>query len=194
VAHAQPVDLLKMGCQQLRIGGQPDDPVTMSQLSEDAAVRRLADRLGFGLAGEALLKAQQRGLTSMLEQYLSRGDGDAGADQTPPPEMPWIPRPKKVAGNRPAEYERKAWRQQMRQQREQLILWWLDRMVGADDQLRERATWFWHGHFATSIRKVRMASLMLRQNQTLRRLALGHFPPLAQAMIMRTRCRIAPLP
>jgi len=142
VAHAQPVDLLKMGCQQLRIGGQPDDPVTMSQLSEDAAVRRLADRLGFGLAGEALLEAQQRGLTSMLEQYLSRGDGDAGVDQTPPPEMPWITRPKKVAGNRPAEYERKAWRQQMRQQREQLILWWLDRMVGADDQLRERATWF----------------------------------------------------
>jgi hypothetical protein len=88
VAHAQPVDLLKMGCQQLRIGGQPDDPVTMSQLSEDAAVRRLADRLGFGLAGEALLEAQQRGLTSMLEQYLSRGDGDAGVDQTPPPEMP----------------------------------------------------------------------------------------------------------
>ena len=57
-------------------------------------------------------------------------------------------------------------------------------MVGADDQLRERATWFWHGHFATSIRKVRMATLMLRQNLTLRRLALGHFPPLAQAMII----------
>jgi hypothetical protein len=57
-------------------------------------------------------------------------------------------------------------------------------MVGANDQLRERAAWFWHGHFATSIRKVRMASLMLRQNQTLRRLALGHFPSLAQAMII----------
>lgn len=156
----------------------------MSQLSEDAAVRRVGDRLGFGLAGDALLEAQQRGLTAMLAQYLSRGDGDAGADQAPPPELPWIPRPKKVAGNKPPEDERKAWRQQMRQQREQLVLWWLDRMVGADDQLRERATWFWHGHFATSIRKVRMATLMLRQNLTLRRLALGHFPPLAQAMII----------
>lgn len=155
----------------------------MSQLSEDAAVRRLGDRLGFGLAGDALLSAQQRGLTATLAQYLSRGDGDA-ADQTPPPELPWIQRPKKVAGNKPPEDERKAWRQQMRQQREQLVLWWLDRMVEADDQLRERATWFWHGHFATSIRKVRMASLMLRQNLTLRRLALGHFPPLAQAMII----------
>jgi uncharacterized protein (DUF1800 family) len=41
----------------------------------------------------------------------------------------------------------------MRQQREQLIVWWLDRMVQADDQLSERMTWFWHGHFATSIRK-----------------------------------------
>jgi len=45
-------------------------------------------------------------------------------------------------------------------------------------------TWFWHGHFATSIRKVRMPSLMLRQNQTLRQLGLGLFPPLAQAMII----------
>lgn len=173
-----------MGCRKLWFGGQLDDPVPMSQLSEDAAVRRLGDRLGFGLAGDALIRAQQRGLTAMLEQYLSRGDGDAGADQTPPPELPWIQRPKKVAGNKPPEDERKAWRQQMRQQREQLVLWWLDRMVEADDQLRERATWFWHGHFATSIRKVRMASLMLRQNLTLRRLALGHFPPLAQAMII----------
>lgn len=80
--------------------------------------------------------------------------------------------------------EKKAWRRQMRQQREQLVLWWLDRMVQADHQPRERMTWFWHGHFATSIRKVRMPSLMLRQNQTLRQLGLGLFPPLAQAMII----------
>jgi uncharacterized protein (DUF1800 family) len=72
----------------------------------------------------------------------------------------------------------------MRKQRERLMLWWLDRMVRADDQLRERMTWFWHGHFATSLRKVRVASLMRGQNQTLRRLGLGDFKPLAQAMII----------
>jgi uncharacterized protein (DUF1800 family) len=183
-ARAQPVDLLKECLLRLSFGSPPTDPVAMSQLSEDAVVRRLGDRLGFGLAGNALVEAQQRGLPATLKQYLSHDDGDAGANQTPPPDLPWIPRPKKAAGNKPPEQDKKAWRQQMRQQREQLILWWLDRMVRADDQLSERMTWFWHGHFATSIRKVRMASLMLRQNQTLRRLALGHFPALAQAMII----------
>ena len=28
-------------------------------------------------------------------------------------------------------------------------------MVRAEDQLTERLTWFWHGHFATSVQKVR---------------------------------------
>jgi uncharacterized protein (DUF1800 family) len=156
----------------------------MSQLSEDAAVRRLGDRLGFGLAGDALHGAQQRGLATTLKDYVSPTGTDAGAEQTPPPEMPWIPRPHAAGGGKPSQEEKKAWRKQMRQQRERLVLWWLDRMVQADHQLHERMTWFWHGHFATSIRKVRMPTLMLRQNQTLRRLGLGPFPPLAQAMII----------
>ena len=155
----------------------------MSQLSEDAAVRRLGDRLGFGLSGNALIEAQQRGLSATLKQYLSPADGDR-AEQTPAPQLQWLPRPRKAAGGKPSAEEKKAWRQQMRRQREQLMLWWLDRMVRADDQLRERMTWFWHGHFATSFRKVRAASLMLRQNVTLRQLALGQFQPLAQAMII----------
>jgi len=72
----------------------------------------------------------------------------------------------------------------MRGQQAELVLWWLDRMVRADQQLRERITWFWHGHFATSSRKVKAASLMLGQNQTLRRLGLDTFPALARAMII----------
>ena len=46
--------------------------------------------------------------------------------------------------------------------------WWLDRMVRAEQPTRERLTWFWHGHFATSAQKVRVAALMLRQNETFR--------------------------
>ena len=155
----------------------------MSQLSEAAVVRRLGDRLGFGLPGNALSEAQQRGLSATVKQYLTPAGADAGANQTPPPELPWIQRPHRV-GTKPSEEEKKAWRQQMRLQRAELIIWWLDRMVRADHQLRERMTWFWHGHFATSIRKVRVASLMLGQNHTLRRLGLGPFHAIAQAMII----------
>jgi uncharacterized protein (DUF1800 family) len=156
----------------------------MGQLSEAAVVRRLSDRLGFGLAGDALIAAQQRGPSATLQEYLSPADADAGADQTPPPQLRWIPRPRAATGGKPSQQEKKAWRQQTRDQRGELILWWVDRMVRADHQLQERMTWFWHGHFATSIRKVRVAALMLHQNQTLRQLALGDFHAIAQALII----------
>ncbi|HEU4546233.1 MAG TPA: DUF1800 family protein, partial [Microlunatus sp.] len=62
--------------------------------------------------------------------------------------------------------------------------WWLDRMVRADHPTRERLTWLWHGHFATSAQKVRVAALMLTQNETLRTDALGSFADLARAMVV----------
>jgi len=60
----------------------------------------------------------------------------------------------------------------------QLQGWWLYRMVYTPHPLQERMTLFWHNHFATSIAKVREAQLMLKQNRTLRKHALGKFQPL----------------
>ena len=72
--------------------------------------------------------------------------------------------------------------QVLQQQRTQLVVWWLDRMAAADRPFPERMTWFWHGHFATSIQKVRFADLMAIQNASQRRLGTGDFRALAQAM------------
>ena len=72
--------------------------------------------------------------------------------------------------------------QALQQQRTQLVGWWLDRMAAADRPFPERMTWFWHGHFATSIQKVRFANLMAIQNASQRRLGTGDFRALAQAM------------
>jgi uncharacterized protein (DUF1800 family) len=63
------------------------------------------------------------------------------------------------------------------------VLWWLDRMVRARDQLRERMTLNWHDHFATSNEKVGSVKLMLRQYATLRAGALGRFRDLAHALL-----------
>ena len=60
--------------------------------------------------------------------------------------------------------------------------WWLDRMLSCGFPLREKMTLFWHNHFATSIVKVQSASLMLRQNELMRRHALGKFGPMLQEM------------
>jgi uncharacterized protein (DUF1800 family) len=61
--------------------------------------------------------------------------------------------------------------------------WWLDLMVRTRRPLVERLTLCWHGHWATSVQKVRSAPLMLRQNQTLRTLGTGDFRELARAMV-----------
>src|SRR5262249_37676747 len=60
---------------------------------------------------------------------------------------------------------------------------WLYRVLYDPDPLREKLTLFWHGHFATSNRKVDSVPLMLAQNETLRRYALGPFGDLLAAMV-----------
>ncbi len=53
--------------------------------------------------------------------------------------------------------------------------WWLYRMLHTPDQLSEKTTLFWHGHFATSADKVTDPAAMLNQHALLRRYALGSF-------------------
>jgi uncharacterized protein (DUF1800 family) len=55
---------------------------------------------------------------------------------------------------------------------------WLYRMLHTPRQLEEKATLFWHGHFATGADKVTETALMHAQNQTLRKHALGDFAAL----------------
>jgi uncharacterized protein (DUF1800 family) len=60
---------------------------------------------------------------------------------------------------------------------------WLNRILHGPDTLREKLTLFWHGHFATSNKKVESVALMDRQNETLRAHALGSFAALLEAII-----------
>jgi uncharacterized protein (DUF1800 family) len=47
----------------------------------------------------------------------------------------------------------------------------------------EKLTFFWHGHWATGVQKVRSAHLMLAQQQTLRRYGAHDTAPLVRAML-----------
>src|SRR5262249_1753165 len=60
---------------------------------------------------------------------------------------------------------------------------WLNRILRGPDALREKLTLFWHGHFATSNKKVESVTLMDRQNETLRSRALGEFAAMLEAII-----------
>ncbi len=54
---------------------------------------------------------------------------------------------------------------------------WVYRMLNTPHPLLEKMTLFWHNHFATSIAKVGRADLMQKQNDLIRRHALGKFGP-----------------
>jgi uncharacterized protein (DUF1800 family) len=66
---------------------------------------------------------------------------------------------------------------------DRLKAWWLYRVLYDPDPLCEKLTLFWHGHFATSNRKVNSIPLMLAQNELFRKHALGPFAELLQAVV-----------
>ena len=155
----------------------------MTEISERAVVRRLNDRLGFGPAPGDLAAAPD----ATVRRLLGPATDAAAAAVTPPTglEPPAAMPKKKDPDEKKDPAAKKAANRQRAAQERKLAVWWLDRMV-ASRTAGERLTWFWHGHFATSNQKVRNAAWMLAQNQTQRKLALGRFGDLAQAMIVDT--------
>ncbi|HEY0498005.1 MAG TPA: DUF1800 domain-containing protein [Kutzneria sp.] len=148
----------------------------MPPLDDRAATRRLLDRFGFGPRPGELESLSQRGFAAACEQVLAQQP-----DGTPLPDLGAEP---PQAGKNASTAERKQRQKTLRSQQIMAAQWWLDRLAGTASALPERLTWFWHGHFATSVQKVHSARLMLHQNQTLRALGGGDFGALAKAMVV----------
>jgi uncharacterized protein (DUF1800 family) len=62
-----------------------------------------------------------------------------------------------------------------------LTRWWLARMAAPG--AAEKLTFFWHGHWATSVQKVKSAQLMLAQQQAFRRYGPGDTGAFVRAML-----------
>ena len=154
-------------------------PPGPSEKRAEPDVSLLLRRTGFGTTGAEVEAATRRGYEATVEALLHPGT-DPGATATPPPDLSGEPARPPAADDKDA---RKAYAQQLRTRSAALTLWWLDRMVRAQQPLVERLTFSWHGHWATSIQKVRSPAMMLRQNQTLRSLGRGDFRELARAMV-----------
>lgn len=60
----------------------------------------------------------------------------------------------------------------------QMQRWWLTRLIESPRPLEEKMTLFWHGHFASSHRKVENSAQMLAQNALFRSQATGDFSKL----------------
>lgn len=150
----------------------------MSTIAERRLIARLSHRFGFGPKPGEFQNLLSLGANKAAELLLSTPASDSFADKQVPPEV-------RDQGRRPAPNtpEVVGYATEKRAQFNSLLFWWLDRMVLSDHSLRERMTWFWHGHWATSYQKVDDALPMYRQNQTLRKYALGNFADMSRAMV-----------
>ena len=137
-------------------------------------IARLFHRTGFGPKPGEFAAALSAGVASTRSKVLS--PPSTVSFVTPPALTDLGPRP---APNSPAVVE---FSQQLRYQNQLLFMWWLDEMVTSPHTLQEKMTWFWHGHWATSIGKVNYALPMFNQNVTMRKFALGNFKDFAKAM------------
>jgi len=150
----------------------------VASVSERRKIARLVHRFGFGPRPGEFNSLLTLGFDSAANLYLTSPSSDEFADSQPEPEV-------SDQGPRPAPNSSAvvAYATEKRAQLSSLTLWWLDRMVLSEHSLRERMTWFWHGHWATSYQKVDDALPMFLQNLTLRAFALGNFATMARAMV-----------
>ena len=151
----------------------------MANTQDRLAISRLINRFGFGPKPGEFASLLSMGLSAAQSKLLTPPATDTSLLQVSDPDFP-DRGPFPTVGT-PA---RTIFAQAMQSDRLNLELWWLDRMVLADHALTERLTWFWHGHWATSMGKVEYARPMKMQNETLRTHALGNFNQMAQAMVI----------
>ena len=158
----------------------------------------LLNRAGFGGNPDEITAFHKRGRIGAVDHLLTFSD-----ESTVFPRPAWADADKReqlgsyVKDRRELEaikdpQERAKKRQQLQRERRRsqrqdtsvMVGWWLNRLYHTAHPLREKMTLFWHGHFATSLQKVKAPRLMLEQNETFRANAIGSFRHLSKAICM----------
>jgi uncharacterized protein (DUF1800 family) len=156
-------------------------PLSSEKWSYETAAH-LLNRGGFGGPPAEIQKLADLDLDAAVASLL---DYEKIPDPTANPD--WAkPDPTRIeryraAKDAPPEEKKKlqqAEQQMQREQMQELRGWWLQRMAHGPRPFQEKMVLFWHGHFATSVEKVREAYYMWRQNELFRRLATGNWQQL----------------
>ncbi|BBK37845.1 hypothetical protein STAQ_29230 [Allostella sp. ATCC 35155] len=142
-------------------------------------VRHLMARAGFGPSPADFAAFERDDRRTAVRRMLEAAHTEP---VTPLPEFVFaMPRPE-PPGTAASVEERQARRTAIRRQARTMKGWWLQEMAETPSPLTERMVLFWHNHFVSSFAKVRDPDLMMRQNLTLRRHALGNFRDLLHAV------------
>jgi uncharacterized protein (DUF1800 family) len=147
-------------------------------MADRSTIALLLRRAGFGPTSSEVDAATSAGYAATVDRLLDDAGTDP-ADASPAPTFaPYQP----IAAKNLTLQQRQAINHQRALELRQTQLWWLNRMSTTAHPLREKLTWFWHTHFATSFDKVQRADLMYRQNQLFRTQGSGDFEALTQAV------------
>jgi Uncharacterized protein conserved in bacteria len=142
-------------------------------------VALLLRRAGFGPTATELSAARRAGYAATLSALLTPTGPDVGASSAPLPDLPLDP----YAGQRDPSPEQKiAFERRRERETDEITRWWVDRMTVASHQAIEKLVFFWHGHWATSVKKVRSPQLMMVQHRTFRE--APDFAALARRMVI----------
>ena len=139
----------------------------------------LVHRAAFGARAATIDELTELGYEGAVDALCSFDAPDPAADAIPPPAFDTAGY---LAAQGADEDARRAAARQNRAERRALPLWWVRRMVAAEQPVRERLTFLWHDHFATSIEKVKLAELLFGQRRMLYALGAGRFDELVHAV------------
>lgn len=141
-------------------------------MDERDAVVWLHRRAGFGVSGDQLRAAVERGAQAELDRLLD----PAGAGAAPAAD-PWDD------AKLPVEPKD-------REARDYAVTQWLDLMVSTEQPVVDRIAWLWHGHFVSAFDKVKVARIMVDQIRLFRSGGLGGFGDLLRAVTIDTAMMI----
>lgn len=138
----------------------------MAIAATHANVAHLLRRAAFGGLPEEIEAGVQAGVEATVERLLDWSLSPPDTDHPPLPD----PREQLADPGNSRELTLEVQR------------WWVNRMLTSPAPALEKLTLFWHGHFATSLLKVRVHAAMVNQNQLFRRAGTGSFPQLTKAV------------
>jgi len=150
-------------------------------MADRALVAHVLRRATFGPTAAEVDAAEQDGVETTVARLLEPAGVDPGAVGTPEPHFDADPNA--AIGPNPTQDERRQAQQLAQGQVQTLLTWWVIRMVAAHHQLTEKMIFFWHSHWATSVQKVKSATLMQTQLTTFRNAGRGDFAAFTKAML-----------
>jgi uncharacterized protein (DUF1800 family) len=142
-------------------------------------VALLLRRAGFGPTSGELAAARRDGVEATAARMTSRAVRDHDAETLSVLDLG--PDADAFLPDKVRPEDRTAALKMRKEQSDLLVRWWLDRMTIAGDQVGERLVFFWHGHWATALKKVTSPQMMLKQQRVFREAT--DFAAMAHALV-----------